>query len=231
MKKQVLLLALSLLAVSSVFAQERSHRGGNGRVTVENMAEQLDLNEEQVARLTEYRAAYTEEMRAAMSEASTREEKQAVSREFRAAWQAELEAVLTAEQLAELEEQKVARRAERRAERPERNRERRMARAQNFEAQVQAMARRLELSDEQINSLQGYLDEHKANHRAELEAAEGREERTELMRAYADDFEQELQATLSPEQFEKYEIMKAERLERREVRRTNRDNAPSPERD
>lgn len=218
MKKQLLLFALSFLAISTAFAQGRSQRGGNGQATIERMAEQLELNEEQVERLTAYRATYADEMRAAMSEASNREEKRAVSQEFRDAWRAELEAVLTADQLAKLDEQQATRR-ERRAERPERNRERRQARVQNFQAQVQAMARELELSDEQINSLQSYLDEQKESRQTELEAAEGREEKAALLRTYAEEFDQELQATLSPEQYEQYQTMKAERQETRESRR------------
>ncbi len=220
MKKLVFTFTLALLAISTIFAQQRGRQQANDRnegSKIERMASELDLSDEQVNHLK----AFSEQQRASMreqgAELESREEKQELVQAFRAAWETEVEATLTPEQFVQFsaaQEERQVRQQERLArqqERAERQPRRRLGNLSN-------MAEELALSEEQQTSLREFSQQQRAQMTEDLAATEDQAEQQAIRQRYAEAFEQELRNSLNEEQLETLETLRTQRQADRQSR-------------
>ncbi len=80
---------------------------------------------------------------------------------------------------------------------------------------LERLAESLDLTDGQVADIQAFKATNKTDRKAEMEAAEGREEKRAIAKKYAQRFDEQLKGVLTPEQQTKYAEIKANRKEKR----------------
>ncbi|PHI21585.1 hypothetical protein CEQ90_01870 [Lewinellaceae bacterium SD302] len=80
---------------------------------------------------------------------------------------------------------------------------------------LERLSEALNLTDGQVADIQAFQATNKINRKAEMEAAEGREEKRAVVKKYGQLFDQQLNGVLTPEQQTKYAEIKANRKEKR----------------
>ncbi|MEM6395705.1 MAG: hypothetical protein AAF741_05110 [Bacteroidota bacterium] len=214
MNKIFLALGLFALTFSLADAQrgQRSEQRADIQQRIEQrlqqLSQQLDLSNEQITHLRDFAQTEGRALREQMQATTSRSEKRELAQSYTQAFQAEVDATLTEAQKAELEQIKEDRQAEAQVRREQVR--------DNAQERLTEMVEELDLTEDQRNRLNTFVEGQRVAREEEMAATESRQDKVAIARRYAEAFKTELDNVLTDEQKAQLEEMKQEARSNRE---------------
>lgn len=208
MNKLFLAFAFFALSFATVDAQrgQRGERRSNVQQTIEQRLQQLsnelDLTDEQVAHLKDFAEVEGDALRERVRNTEDRQVKRELAASYMQAFQAEVDATLTAEQQEQL--------ASIREDRQGQAQDRRQAIRARAQEQLVELVEELDLTEDQRAHLNEFVEGQQVAKQEELAAATTRQEQADIHRSYAEAFKAELDEVLTDEQQQQLEEIRQE---------------------